>query len=393
MPDPQSPAVDYDKLAAQNGGVDYDAIASKIQAGEAKPENVSSSVWDRLKSAAYQASPLPLFERQNIPTTAGAVAGAATGGLMAVPIAGLTAMAVSGAQGGTPSENLTQGLLNAGGEAAAPLLSAAAPMAGRLMQSALKPAGGRSVLADIRAGLPIPKVVQTLLDEGVSVSQRGVVKLSELLSQQHQATSDVVQSLKGTYPKQEVTEAVLPVIDRFSKQAAPQADLRTIGDVVHDFMAHPVYRNAMTPQELQAMKTATYKELEGQYGQLSSAGIETRKALARGAKEGIETLAAQQGRGDIRAMNAREGRLLEAMEAVVKRVAQTGNTNPLGLAALTHAKTAFLSALIDRSPAVKSMLARGLYQSAGAAAGVSPTLLRSIVLGVAQSSDETPNGP
>src|SRR5262252_3914869 len=96
-------------------------IFSQLSTDQPAPKQ-DPGLWDRLKSAAYQASPLPLFEKQNLPTTLGGVAGAATGGAMAIPVAGATAMLTSAAQGGTPSENLMQGLVNAGGEALGPLL-------------------------------------------------------------------------------------------------------------------------------------------------------------------------------------------------------------------------------------------------------------------------------
>jgi hypothetical protein len=81
--------------------------------------------------------------------------------------------------------------------------------------------------------------------------------------------------------------------------------------------------------------------------------------------------------------------MVEALDAVAKRVQVHGNANPLGLAALTHAKTAFAAALIDRSPAVKSMLARGLYQSASKASGVAPSVLRGLMASIAESPDDT----
>jgi hypothetical protein len=116
-------------------------------------------------------------------------------------------------------------------------------------------------------------------------------------------------------------------------------------------------------------------------------------AFARGLKEEIEHLGAAQGKGNIRDLNAREGRILEALDATAKRVAQAGNTNPAGFAFVTHAPLTFLAALMDRSPVIKSMLARGLYSSASKVSGVSPQLLRTAMAAVATTPDEAPNGP
>jgi hypothetical protein len=134
----------------------------------------------------------------------------------------------------------------------------------------------------------------------------------------------------------------------------------------------------MTPAEAQTLKTKTYQNLGDSYGQLSSATNETQKAIARGAKN--EIAAAVPGIADL---NARDSELMGARAAVGHRVAIAGNANPFGLATLTNGPKAFLTTLMDRSPAVKSMLANGLWQGAATAAGVSPQVIRAAVLALA----------
>ena len=76
------------------------------------------------------------------------------------------------------------------------------------------------------------------------------------------------------------------------------------------------------------------------------------------------------------------------LDATAKPCRQAGNTNPAGFAFVAHAPLAFMAALMDRSPVVKSLVARGLYQQAARVAGVAPTLLRSAVASIAQ--DQAP---
>ena len=137
------------------------------------------------------------------------------------------------------------------------------------------------------------------------------------------------------------------------------------------------------------MKVGTYRQIGKDYGKLSSASVEAQKALARGLKEEIEAAIPK-----IKALNAREGSLMAAQDAVAHRVAIAGNRDPAGFAWVTHTPQTFLAALMDRSPVVKSMLARGMYSSAGAAAKVSPQLIRAAVLALAtEESDAVPAQP
>ena len=142
---------------------------------------------------------------------------------------------------------------------------------------------------------------------------------------------------------------------------------------------------ALTVPEAQAMKIGTYREIGKNYGKQSSASVETQKALARGLKEEIEAAIPK-----IKSLNAREGEIMAAQEAVGHRVAIAGNRDPVGFAWVTHTPQTFLAALMDRSPVVKSMLARGMYNSAGAATKVSPQLIRAAVVALAsgESDDE-----
>ena len=116
--------------------------------------------------------------------------------------------------------------------------------------------------------------------------------------------------------------------------------------------------------------------------------MESQKALARGLKEELAAEAQKQGI-DLSALNAREGRLLEAKGELARRTLVGGNANPAGFAmAATYRPMSFIAALMDRSPLVKSLLARGLYNQAGSAAGVSPQLVRIAVSALASSQDE-----
>lgn len=272
--------------------------------------------------------------------------------------------------------------INAAGEGAGKAIGAGL-LAGApwLMQKALKPA--KSVLNEFST--TGPKIVQTLLNEGVNVTEGGLAKLHDLLSMTNKEIKALVANAPGTVDKKIIAARALPVASRVSKQANPVKDLAAVGESVGEFLDHPVYKGDMSIPDLQAMKQVTYKQIGGKYGELSSAQVETQKALARGAKEEVANAVP-----GVSALNKRDSDLMAATEAVGRQVATAGNKDPVGFAWVAHDPKTFLAALFDRSPAIKSMVAHGMWKSAGAAAKVSPQIIRAAVLSLMPPADAPP---
>lgn len=278
----------------------------------------------------------------------------------ATPTAAAAQIATSGVTQGVAPELVGMGVGRA--------MSAVAP---RIMQSAVKP-GIRNLVRDVKAGASTPKVVQTLLDEGVNVTPGGLAKLQGLFDATNAEIKAAVASAPGTIDKRAVAAQTLNTAQQFSKQVNPTNDLKAIGAVTQEFLDHPIYTGkTLTPAEAQASKIATYQSLKDKYGKVGAASIEAEKALARGLKEEIAAKVP-----GISALNERDGKLLEALDQVGRRVALAGNKDPIGFAWVTHNPLTFLTALFDRSPAVKSMVARGMYANAERAARVAPGTIR-----------------
>lgn len=260
------------------------------------------------------------------------------------------------------------------------------PVGEALMQSAVKP-GLRMAYKAVRAGQTIP-VVKTLLDEGVNVSAGGIAKLQGILDATQQEIRNAVKSVPFSVNPFAVTSRLGDVAKRAATQVNPTDDLRAVADAGNEFLQH--YGTSMIPgAEAQALKEGTYRSIGNKaYGELKGSTIESQKALARGLKEEIESELSKAG-VNVSAPNARAGRAMEAIDAVSKRVAVGGNANPAGLAGLAVSHpTTFLAMIIDKSPVVKSMLARGLYHSAGAVSGVSPAVIRTAIQTLATSDHQ-----
>lgn len=250
----------------------------------------------------------------------------------------------------------------------------------RLMQSAVKP----TLAAAKRATGGTPQLVKTLLDEGISITKAGQAKLGALIDATNEQIKDALAGSTATISPHAVVTRLTPVAQHVSQQVNPASDLGAVADVGNEFLE--AYGGSRLPiEQAQALKTGTYRQLAGKYGELKSATIEAQKGLARGLKEEIATEVPA-----VSALNAREGKLLQAADVVGRRVAMSGNRDPIGFAWVTHNPMTFLTALADRSPMFKSLLARGAYGAAGSVAKVSPQLIRAAVLAAAQSPDDQP---
>lgn len=329
----------------------------------------------------------------------------ATGGLgaaAAIPLVGLAGAggagfgaAVRDVMGGNPQtpsvgqnvKDMTTGAATqASGETLGRGVSAlASKVAPWLMQSALKPT--QTTLNEYRT--TAPALTQTLLDNGVSVTPAGLHKLDALLSENNAAIANAVQNAPGDIPMLNVARRLNDVAGRATRQVNPQADLEAISQVGENFLNHPgVSGTMLTVPEAQAMKQETYRRLAGKYGELSGASIEAEKGLARGLKE--EVAARVPGVADL---NARDAQLMAAADAVGRRVGVAGNRDPVGFAwAAASRPQAFIAALMDRNPAVKSAIARGAWALAGRLTGVPGNVIAGAVATIA-SGDDSASGP
>jgi hypothetical protein len=270
---------------------------------------------------------------------------------------------------GIAKEGAVQGAAEATGQIAGRVLSKAAPW---LMQSAVKP-----TLATLKDySTTAPKLVRTLLDEGVNVSRGGLAKLDALLGATNKQIADAVATAKGSVEKSDVLGRLGQTYERFGKGLDAREARQAITKEGEKLIDHPEFaKDAMTVPQAQDLKRGIYQEIKDSYGTLSGPAKEAKKAIARGLKEEVAGAVPE-----ITKLNARDAQLMAAEEAVGRRVSVAGNRDPVGFAwaASGHPAT-FIAALMDRHPVVKSMLANAMWKSASAVTGVSPQVIRAAV--------------
>lgn len=323
----------------------------------------------------------------------GAIGGAAVGGAAGEAAKQLINRARGAQAPATPLEaakdigvqGAVQGAAETVGQGLGAGMLKAAPW---VMQSALKP-GIKAIARSMRNGEAVPRVVQTLLDEGVNVSPGGVANLNDILTATNADIKAAVASAPGRISPLKATSALTDTARKFADQVNPEADLEAISEAGQQFLNHPRFTGpTISVPEAQTIKSGTYQQLAGKYGELSSASGEAQKALARGLKEQIAAEVP-----GISALNAREGNVIEALQAVSRRAAAAGNRDSVGFAWVTQHPATFLASLIDRSPAAKSLIARGLYRQAANVAGIAPQLIRGAIVALAQGDSSPTDAP
>lgn len=217
----------------------------------------------------------------------------------------------------------------------------------QLIRSALKP--GNKAVATGQAG----RAVNTILDEGVNVTNGGARVLQDRITGMNSQIADALRSSNATIDKGAAGSRITDTLRKFENQVDPSADVKTIQDTLARFLNNPNQPNPLPVQQAQAIKQGTYNVLQGKFGEAGSAATEAQKALARGLKEEIASAVPS-----VAPLNARESDLINALKLVQRRNAVAGNKDPLGLVPLAHDPVAAAGFLASRSEWVKSMLAR-----------------------------------
>jgi hypothetical protein len=224
------------------------------------------------------------------------------------------------------------------------------------MQSALKPSKAEHMTG--KAG----RAVQTMLDEGVSVSQGGVDKMRTAISSLNDEIAGIIKDSGKTVDKNAVAGRLQDVMKKY-EASIDSSDLQAIEKVWTEFLSHPQLagKSGMPIQLAQRMKQAGNAKLgDAAYGMglKPAAERDAYKGLVRGLKE--EIAAAEPA---VAPLNAREGNLLNAAKIAQNRVAMDANKNPIGLGILNPLTLPLW--LFDRSPLAKSLLARMMYSGSG----------------------------
>lgn len=232
-----------------------------------------------------------------------------------------------------------------------------------MMQSAMKPSS-----KDLASG-DAAKAIDTMLERGFNVTPEGVSKMRGLVKQLSGEVDDMIKASPESMNKDAVRQEIVAQLKKFRGQVNPNADVKAILKSWDEFR-HTVGQD-IPVQQAQALKQGTYKILADKYAHMGTvgdeAGTQAQMAMARGLRKGIE----QKVPGVV-APNKEMSELINAMEIAERRAGIAGNRDIAGIAWLAEHPAAATGMLADRSPWIKSLIARLMHSgmpATGAAAG------------------------
>lgn len=238
-----------------------------------------------------------------------------------------------------------------------------AKLADPIMENAIKP-----LLKHVESG-KAATAIRTMLEEGLNVTQGGVRSLKQKIGELgEEIKSRLAQSEGGTVSKSKIMDKIEESLQKFRDQVNPQSDIAEVKKAFENFMTHPDLQGVenIPVAQAQRLKQGTYKQLgEKAYtGELTGANIDAQKVIAKGLKEGIESVAPE-----VKGLNAEQKKLIDTLNVVERRQILEAVKSPGGLGYLAHSPAAFAAITLSKSAAFKSALAN-LVKNAERPAGV-----------------------
>jgi len=208
--------------------------------------------------------------------------------------------------------------------------------AGKLTPAKL-PASMYESAAKFRTGLDKKtrmRITDTALNENIMPTQAGIDKLNNIVDGLNNKVNELIDTAttKGVSVQKEQLYQHLHELQKNVggvKVNAPK-DLRIINTYVDamDQYLDDIGKNTLTPRDLQDFKVDAYKAIDFDRSNLKSirAIEEANKAMAKAAKAELEKIYPE-----IKDLNAREGRLLEARPELERSASRIGNLNVVSL--------------------------------------------------------------
>ena len=187
----------------------------------------------------------------------------------------------------------------------------------------------------MRPGLDPKKkqdIADVVVDEGVDVTRvkgiDGAMQTSTDLNNQIDVLIADATSSGATIPRAEILDQIYAAKKRALEGDTPRQDLARIKRY-YDDLEGEWYKwelDTFTPAELQTFKKRVYKNIKWEGKNVSEALNQAKQDVGRRAREELEVFAPE-----IKDINAREGRLIDAMSEIPQVASKMENLRSLGM--------------------------------------------------------------
>ena len=325
-------------------GATAEQALAQVQA-QYKPSSMVDTALQKLKSAVAMTPPgmvfrgLEALEQAKEPI----------GGLVVDTAARLGAPPEVSAALGTATK-MAPDMLIGGGFGGTVGRAATDIAAKRVMQSALKP--NSKSLANGDAA----RAIQTMLNEGISATAAGALKLRHLITKLKGEAGKALSQADGTLvDKAHVYRELSSTLDDVTKQGTPDAAIAAVKKAMDQFDNHPLLKGAdkIPVQLADDIKRGTQKAVKDSTTPVDE---QAQKAIASGLRQGIEEAVPA-----VAPINATLSKYINALHQIEPKAAIQANKDLGGLVPLAHSPEAMMLMLADRNPWMKSAIARVLY--------------------------------
>ena len=181
----------------------------------------------------------------------------------------------------------------------------------------------------------IDRKIDTALDEGIMPTQAGVEKVYDKVFNLNDQVDDLIDAAANSPDGWLPADRVFRYIDDVKKdlggfKADAAIDLKDVDNAVTAFRDHLKANNinTVTARQLQDFKKDIYHKIDFsmKQGKANYAQNQTKKSMARAAREDIETLAP-----DVSDINKREGALLDLLDPLEQAASRIDRRDFIGL--------------------------------------------------------------
>lgn len=189
-----------------------------------------------------------------------------------------------------------------------------------------------STSPNVMPGAKRERIINEALDRGILPTDKGVAKIDSLISGLDGQLEAIIGEA-GNAGKVIPVGAVFSKLKQLRQQKGgfkleSEADLAKIDEIAKAFHESLDGRQTVTPAELQAFKRDAYAKInfDRRQGTANQTVEDTRKAMARGAREALEGVDP-----DIGPINREMAPLLDLQPHLERASRRIGNLNPVGL--------------------------------------------------------------
>lgn len=220
----------------------------------------------------------------------------------------------------------------------------------KLMVNALKPTPTQVISGDADVA------AQQMLKRGINPNTAGVVEINKIIDDLHNQVESSIAGSTANTSKQAVIDSLERVKNDFMYKPNLEVNQARIAKAGEEFSNNPVIPDETIPvQVAQKLKRGYQKAVADDYGQESTAGMESNKAIAAKLREGIE-----KAHPEVAPLNAEQKALIDTLGVIERKAAMNRTAEPVPTSGALKGVGPWAAMAANKSSMFKARLAQAL---------------------------------